>query len=128
MSSKFIIGIKELNSIIQKNQDMSFLLIFTASWCGPCQRLKSQLFKKDSEGEEVGLITNYKDKLIVLYIDVDEEENEELMNIYKVNSMPTQILIKINYNQSNNSLNIDKIGEISGCDLLKLKDILNKNL
>jgi len=122
-NSKYIIGIKELNSLIQENQDMCFLMIFTASWCGPCQRLKSELFKKDD-----GIIENYKDKLIVLYIDVDEEENEELMNIYKVNAMPTQVLIKANYDQINNSLKIDKKAEITGCDLLKLKDVLNKNL
>ena len=122
-NSKYIIGIKELNSLIQENHDMFFLMIFTASWCGPCQRLKSELFKKDD-----GIIENYKDKLIVLYIDVDEEENEELMNIYKVNAMPTQVLIKANYDQKNNSLKIDKKAEITGCDLLKLKDVLNKNL
>ena len=84
---KFILGIQELNQEIQNNLDKSILLVFTASWCGPCQKLKQHLNSTD----ETSSIRRLSDKLMILYIDVDEDENAELTEIYNVTGMPTSI-------------------------------------
>jgi len=118
---KYIKGIEELNSEIQKHYQKNIMLVFTASWCGPCQKLKKDLISINSDGSKSGIQIKYQDKLIILYIDVDEEENEELMEIYQVPGMPTQVIIKPEFNIETNKINIDKISQIVGYDMIKLR-------
>lgn len=47
------------------NLDKTTLLLFSASWCGPCQKLKPQL-------EELDLSVNNQ-PVEILYVDVDDE-------------------------------------------------------
>tara|TARA_B100001248_G_C27123384_1_gene336820 strand:+ start:181 stop:558 length:378 start_codon:yes stop_codon:yes gene_type:complete len=120
---KYINGLNELNKEIQNNYEKNILLVFTATWCGPCQKLKSELISDDKNS---GLQIKYQDKLIILYIDVDCDDNEELMEIYKVSGMPTQVLIKPTLNIKSNSINIEKINLIVGYDMIKLMMALEK--
>lgn len=110
---KYIVGKEEMNNEIYENLDKVILLIFTASWCRPCKKLKSEL--------ENGLYEKYKDQAIVLYIDVDIEQNKKLMDIYEVSSMPTQIFLQSNLDTKDNKIFITKLSEILGCDIIKLR-------
>jgi thiol-disulfide isomerase/thioredoxin len=121
---KYILGINELNLEIQNNLDKMILLIFTASWCGPCKKLKSVLFSEDNSC----ISKQYNDSLIILYIDVDEDKNAELSDIYKVSGMPTQVLIKSICDTENKTIRIEKVSEIIGYDIIKLKLLLESNL
>jgi len=118
---KYITGIEELNSEIQNNHQKNIMLVFTAIWCGPCQKLKGELISNNSDGSRSGIQVKYQDKLIILYIDVDESENEELMDIYGVSGMPTQVMIKPNFDQETNRINIEKVSQIVGYDMIKLR-------
>jgi thioredoxin 1 len=106
---KVISGIEELDNFIVENinNNMITLLYFGATWCGPCKQLKERLHNKDT----------YKimPKLSVVYLDVDDMNNEELMKRYKVESLPTQIYIRLNDNR------VEEVRRIEGYDFTKLK-------
>ena len=62
------------------------LFYFTASWCGPCQRVYPQLVK---------LMETYDKNIIQCFkIDIDDDENQELCEKLKIKSVPTFILLK----------------------------------
>ena len=126
-SPEYISGLDELNLIIQNNMDKIIMLMFTASWCGPCKRLKEHLYSKnDDTDKESGICIDYQNNLLVVYIDVDDENNEEICQLYDISSMPTQILIQMELDEINNKLNIVKKDEIIGCDIISLKIKLDK--
>ena len=135
-SPEYISGLEELNSVLQHNINKTIMLMFTASWCGPCKRLKEHLYttqklnwpddNESSEIKESGICVDYQNDLLVVYIDVDDENNEELSSMYDVSSMPTQILIQMEHDKENNKLNIIKKDEIIGCDIISLKMKLEK--
>ena len=58
---------------------------FYATWCGPCKIIAPKL---------EALATEYKDEIIVLKVDVDE--NEEVAAEYQIEAMPTFVFIKRN--------------------------------
>ena len=124
VSPEYISGIDELDSILQKNINKTIMLMFTASWCGPCKKLKSQLYSIDDDKNECGICVEFKDKLLVVYIDVDDENNGELTDIYNVTAMPTQVLLQSDFNEKDNTIKINKIDEIVGCDIISLRMIL----
>lgn len=68
------------------------LLVFTASWCQPCQALKPYLSKFEKENE---------DQIVVVGIDVDA--NPELTEKYGIISIPTLILVIDNKEISRNT-------------------------
>lgn len=62
--------------------DYAYLLIFSASWCGPSKRFIKEI-------EEAG-INNYT------YIDVDQDWAEQLVERYGVRNIPLTVLIQTN--------------------------------
>ena len=60
------------------------LFYFTASWCGPCQKIKPLVLKL-KEGLESDFIKFYM---------IDIDENDELCEKCNVKSVPTFILFK----------------------------------
>ncbi len=62
--------------------DKPAIVDFTATWCGPCQRIAPIL-------EE--LAAEYKDKIVIYKVDVDE--NRELAKHFNVSSIPAVMFI-----------------------------------
>ena len=109
-------GYEELNSEIWENKDKIILLYFGASWCGPCQMLKNKISENEKE----------IDKMHVIHIDCDMEENEDILQDWSVAALPTQIFVHLEGN------NVVKDDKIEGFDWIKLlmtyqKIIENKN-
>ena len=82
--------------------DKYILLFFTASWCGPCKRIKP-FFHECS--------VKYKEKCLCLSVDVDKFP--ELVKRYNIEAMPTFLCF----------MNKKKVHEIVGMDLQGLNKI-----
>lgn len=80
------------------------LFYFTASWCGPCQRISPQI-------EE--LSNKISDKVNFYKISIDNDENSELCEKCQIKSVPTFILFK-----ERNSLGIINGGKLEELILL----------
>ena len=61
------------------------LVDFFATWCGPCKMLAPVL-------EE--LHDDFKDDELVVITKVDVDEEQELLNKYRITSVPTLLLFK----------------------------------
>ena len=85
------------------------ILLFSATWCGPCKKLKEQLIedKEVLRGFQVG------------YCDIDDENLEELVDIYKISSIPTIIFLSLQKND------IVEIKRIVGYDWIGLEMFIN---
>lgn len=107
---------RELSQFIIDNKDFPIMLLFSASWCGPCQVLKKRLIS-DQETD----MPNIK----IGYCDVDNEHLEEIIDLWDVSSMPTSFFIKLNEN------NVEIQNRVIGCDWIKIVmsyNELNNNL
>lgn len=91
-------SMNDLDKIVLENKNKLLLLYFGATWCGPCKVLKEKL--KDDN-----LMSKY-DKMISIYIDVDNENFSQISQTYKISSLPTQIITILKENQL---LNIHKL-------------------
>lgn len=102
-------GFNDLDKFIIENSNSKnvLMLYFGAAWCGPCKQLKARL--ADSDTYQI------MPELVIAHIDVDEDENEKLIKRYEINSLPTQIFIKLENN------NVVKVASILGYDFTKLK-------
>lgn len=78
---------------------MKKILYFTASWCGPCQRIKPTFYKLEKEYDDISFNA------------IDVDMNPDLSEKYEIESMPTFIFL-------NNEKEIDRF---SGADANKLK-------
>ena len=123
MKPVYITSTNNLNENLYKNKSKKHLLIFTASWCGPCQVLKKELYNQESP--EMGICNEFKESLNVVYIDVDN--NEELSEMYDISALPTQVLIQLNQDKENNTIQVKELDRIEGCDIVKLRISLEKN-
>jgi thioredoxin 1 len=102
---EYISGLEILNKCL--NCEQYVLLFFTAGWCGPCKRIYPEL-EKLYEKLNKDLVKIYK-------LDVDEEDNAEILKIFKIKSMPSFCLMK------------DKncINTFNGSDIEGIKKMLN---
>jgi thioredoxin 1 len=81
---------------------MNKLLVFTASWCGPCKWFKPTLLELE------------QDRLV--YIDIDEMP--EIRKDYNVQSVPTVILV------DEDGVELERL--VGGQPLSKLQDLLDR--
>lgn len=81
-------------------EDKINLLYFTASWCGPCKMMKPVI---------ENFIKNNSSKVNLIKIDIDSDRKSAA--VYRVNSIPTFIVLKDN-NQ------IDRFSGTVGLDRL----------
>ena len=90
--------------------DKYILLFFTASWCGPCKRIYPNL-------EELAKKLN-KDLIQIYKIQIDDDDNEQICQIFKVESVPSFYLMK-----NKECINTMKGGDINGIKkMLNIKD------
>lgn len=99
--------------VVENNEDFSkkldeagdklVVVDFYATWCGPCKMIEPFL-KQQSE--------IYKDEVVFLKVDVDE--NEEIASQYEISCMPTFLFIKKR----------EKVDEISGANQEMIKQML----
>ena len=81
-------------------------LLFSASWCMPCKKIKP--FIKE-------FVEKTKD-LNVYEVEVDNDDKKELVEYYKITSVPTLVLLEDG----------KKIDEVVGDDLEKIKNLFSK--
>ena len=92
------------------DNEQLILFYFTASWCGPCQKIYPYLLE---------IIKQLDSNKIKIYkIDIDHDDNQELCEKCQIKSVPTFILFK-----QRNSLGI-----INGGKLDELINLIKNNL
>ena len=107
-------GINELDDFLLNKKNDVICLYFGASWCGPCKKLKLKILDKENL-KEMPLLS-------ICHIDVDNHSNQEIIDIYSVENLPTQIFITIN----NNS--VELFDKIIGYDWIGFKMMYEKVL
>lgn len=65
--------------------DKPAIVDFTATWCGPCQRIAPVLDELSAE---------YDGKIVIYKVDIDK--NRELAKAFKVSSIPAVLYIPLN--------------------------------
>ena len=88
-----------------KDKECHLLFYFTATWCGPCQRIKPLLQKLSEEVDST--------KLEIYMVDIDE--NDDLATEFNIRSVPTFYLYHMNKLK----------GETTGADISKVQELLN---
>lgn len=96
---------EDLSRFSTTNDNTLIMLYFTASWCGPCQKIKSFITNKQSEYQTVCFST----------IDVDDDDYQELCNDFSISAMPTFVFYKNN----------NEIDKVVGADESKIETLLN---
>jgi thioredoxin 1 len=107
---EYVGGKNELIDIIANNYDKKIVFMFTASWCGPCKKVKSVIENKE-------WIEKY-DNIKIIYIDIDDPKNEDILNDFDIASVPTFIV-----NEMQNDKLI-KLQTFSGADIKKLEELI----
>lgn len=69
-----------------ESEENHVLLVFTASWCGPCQKMKRDVYP-DSRVRSAA--TNYQ----WLTIDVDQSSNRELSQKFGIRGIPAHVIV-----------------------------------
>ena len=90
---QLIVTSDEMQKLLQRAADKTVLIDFTATWCGPCQKIKPLVHQ---------LASQFGDQFIVCEVDVDKSET--LRAHFDVTSMPTFVMVRHNkviYQQKN---------------------------
>jgi thiol-disulfide isomerase/thioredoxin len=78
--------VKHVPMELIQNPDNPILLMFTASWCAPCHRMRNVMFKKES----ISLLLK-KYNLVIL--DVDSQPGSDLQRVYCEDSAVPQYIV-----------------------------------
>ena len=57
------------------------IIVFSASWCPPCQSMKKEVYPSDE-------VKPFHDKFIWAYLDADDGQNKKAMEKYSVQGIP----------------------------------------
>ena len=108
-----ISGIEELNESIYLNKNKLIMLYFGASWCGPCKKLKAKLYDP--------IVLEEISNMHICYLDIDNDSNNELVEIYNVESLPTIHFIKLNDDNE-----VEILNTVIGYDWDSIKSAYNQ--
>jgi thioredoxin 1 len=99
----------DITNVLLENMEKKVLslLYFTASWCGPCQKIKPFL-KELSES-----LKNSGEYNIEFYM-IDIDSNEEFCDKCNIRSVPTFFIMN----------GKDLLGSLSGADKTKLSEMI----
>ena len=75
---------KNWKESFKNNGEKSYIIVYSAQWCGPCRMLSPIL-------EELSI--EYKDKIEFFKVDVDEEY--ELSEYFNIRSVPTLLFVPL---------------------------------
>ena len=64
-----------------KASNKPLILIFSASWCPPCQQMKHSVYPSKE-------VQPYHDKFVWAYLDADLKENARVLGAYGVSGIP----------------------------------------
>lgn len=64
-----------------KEAKKPLLVVFSASWCPPCQQMKKKVYPSKA-------VQPYHDKFVWAYLDADEEKNQPLAAKFGVSGIP----------------------------------------
>ena len=64
-----------------KKTGKPMILVFSASWCGPCQAMKKDVYPSAA-------VKEYHDKFVWAYLDVDDNSNEKAGKEFGVQGIP----------------------------------------
>ena len=101
-------SISDSDISVLKDKTCLILMYFTATWCGPCQRIKPMI-QALSDGLD-------ESKIEIYMVDIDE--NDTLAEELKVRSVPTFYLFR----------NKDLLGQCSGADITKVHSLLKEHM
>jgi thiol-disulfide isomerase/thioredoxin len=79
-SPKFLTNLSQVLSE-QKATGKPAIVIFSASWCPPCQAMKKSVYPSEA-------VKPFHDKFIWAYLDTDDELNKKAAGKYSVNGIP----------------------------------------
>nr|XP_050865668.1 thioredoxin-2 isoform X2 [Vespula vulgaris] len=72
----------DLEEKLEKAGSTLVVIDFYATWCGPCKAIGPKIEELAKETEDV------------IFLKVDVEECEDIVNEYKITNMPTFVFIK----------------------------------
>lgn len=75
----------------EEGGDKLCIVMFTASWCGPCKDIKKRIY---DENYNRGLCIDNEKKAVFFYVDIDD--NKELAEEFKITSIPHFYFMKYN--------------------------------
>lgn len=102
-----IVGKEQLEEFIWENKDKVIVIYFGAPWCGPCKKLKEKLASDETK--------NDMSNLVVAHLDVDEDENNDLVELYGASTIPVQVFVELKGTQ------IKEIKKIIGFDWINFR-------
>jgi thioredoxin-related protein len=79
-SPKFFTTTAEVLKAAKQN-GKPIILVFSASWCGPCQSMKKDVYPSS-------VVQPLQDKFNWAYLDIDDESNSKLAEGFKVETIP----------------------------------------
>lgn len=65
-----------------KRLDKPVVAVFSASWCGPCQLMKSKVYSDPK-------VRMYRDQFVWVYLDVDEDSTHSAAIRHQVRGVPS---------------------------------------
>jgi len=89
-----------------KKEGKPAIIVFSASWCGPCQTMKKEVYPSKE-------VTALHDKFVWAYLDVDEEVNGAPAKSYKVEGIPHVQFVSADGKDLGNQVGSTSAGEFT---------------